>query len=181
MTSIVFDLRNFATVSKFKAHFHTNQQVSITYNSDSITATSLQSGSTPGVFVADTHIFEPKTTYEFLVLGRSAANVILWAEDRSNNVSLNDGISRLTNDNNANHMFITNRTDKKIKVKLGILFEKPAELGDQFTLEAAALIKREGLVTGLWRQFEHEDLIVRDKYSQAEQQWMPTVTFTNGD
>lgn len=183
MTSVIFDIRNFASEGKFKAQFHTNQSVSTTYNGNNgiVTVTSLQDGSTPGVLVNNLWELDAKSTYEFIVLGNSGANVTLWAKDKTNNILLNDGTKRVTIDSNANHMFVTNRKSTKIKAQFGILFEKPAELGDQFTLEAVALIKREGTVDGLWRQFEHENLVIKDKYSITEREWKATVTYTNTD
>jgi len=132
MTSVIFDIRNFATDAKFKSQFHTNQSVSTTYNSNTgiVTVTCLQDGSTPGILVNNLWELDPKSTYEFIVLGSSNANVTLWSKDKTNNILLNDGTKRLTNDTNANHMFITNRKSTKAKVQFGILFEKPAELGD---------------------------------------------------
>lgn len=179
MTSVILDIRNFASVKRFNNLFHTNQDVSVTFSSGIVTVTSMQNGSTPGIILNKQLYLEPETTYEFIVLGRTSAGVMLWAYDKTNNVLLNDGTQRISDDTSANNMFITNRNSRRIKVRLGILFEKPAEVGDQFTLEAVALIKRSGTVNGLWRVFEHEDLVIRDKYSINDSRWVPTVTYTN--
>lgn len=181
MTSIVTDIRELGSQSAFNQYFRHNQNVTVTHNGTISTVTAMQNGSTPGIVLRKPIVFEPKSTYEVLVLARSADSVFIWAYDDTHDEELVDAIAwtRITDDDNANHRFVTNRTDRSIDVKLGILFEKPAEIGDQFTLEAFIVVKREGSVNGLWRRFEHDHLLISDRYDIVNKKWVQTLTECN--
>lgn len=181
MTSVILDMRNIGdTRKKFTSLFRTNQEVSVRYNSNTITVTSEQNGSTPGILTIY-YWLEPKTTYELIILGTTTTDVVLWAYDYTHGEMLSDDTVKLGNTSSAVNMFITNRYETKIKVRFGLLFEKPAAMGDTFDLESIALVKREGVVNGLWRRFEHGNLLITDKYSSSESKWIPTLTYVNNN
>lgn len=181
MTSVILDVRNIGdNKKKYTSLFRSNQGVGIRYNSNTVTVTSEQNRSTPGILTIFFWL-EPKTTYELIILGTTTTDVVLWAYDYTHNEMLSDNTSRLGNSSSAVNMFVTNRYDTKIKVKFGLLFEKPAVMGDTFDLESVALVKREGVVTGLWRKFEHANLLITDKFSSSELKWIPTLTYVNNN
>lgn len=177
MSKVIVNYRDLTDKKQFYRIFQPNQSVSITFNTQCTTVTSLQEGSTPGILLSGTQTLQPLSTYELIVLGRSSYNVMLWVYDKTHNQVYHDDICRLSNDDSANHMFITNIHDKHVKVKIGILFEKPAEIGATFSLEAIALVYRDGMVNGLWREFEHENIVIKDKYNLQKKHWQPIMTY----
>jgi hypothetical protein len=152
---------------------------SFSWSGGKTTVTCLQNGGQPGIYLKKEVYLEPFSTYEMIVLARTTANVILDARDLTNSISLNDGLKRVSDDDNANVMFITNRSKYKVRCRLGILFESPADMGDSFTVEYIALVKRPGQVYGNWRNFEIDDIVLTDKYSGGE--WYPTATTHNNN
>lgn len=165
--------------------FILNQNVTLSYSNNIITATCNQSTSTPGVRFG-TFTIPKGEVYELVVKGRSigGANAYLWgdlARDHSTRVTAitSDTTVYLPNATANSVSTVIGGFNTNTQVRVGVLFESPS-VDDQLEIEAVALIKRDAVKLGEWTIYDMpSNLVINSKNTAGE--WKFVGAFVKND
>lgn len=151
-----------------------NQAVSLSISDGTITATSQQSFSTPGIFFSSNIKIPKGEVYEFVVKGRAIGSAVayLWGD------LLNDHSTRITAITTESTTYLPSTAssvsaiiggfDRAKIVRIGVLFENPS-IGDQFEVESVAVVQRQTIKLGNWTLYDMpSNLVVNNRNSAGE-------------
>lgn len=151
-----------------------NQDVTLSISSGTITVTSQQSFSTPGIFFSSNIKIPKGEVYEFVVKGRSvgSASAYLWGD------LTNDHSTRITAITTDSTTYLPSTTgsvsaiiggfDRTQIVRIGVLFETPS-VGDQFEVESVAVVQRQTVKLGDWTLYDMpSNLVINNRNTSGE-------------
>ena len=154
--------------------FYTNDGVSIDFTDGVITATTSIENNNQGVKYNKTINIPKETFWEIVINGAAlgGATAYIWAQNNVTKQQLlgndADDTVYLPTDTISSVSHVIGGFPRSIKLKIGVYFEDPS-VGDQFEIDAIAVVERKSVQMGDWRMYEMPCNLVLDykKNSQS--------------
>ena len=153
--------------------FYSNDGVSIDFTDGVITATASLENNSQGVKYNKTIQIPKETFWEIVINGAalSDAKAYIWAQNNvtkqqliGNNV---DDTVYLPTDTIGSISHVIGGFPRPIKLKFGVYLENPS-VGDQFEIDAVAVVERKSVQMGDWRMYEMPCNLVLDYKRDSE-------------
>ena len=147
--------------------FYSNDGVTLDFTDGVITATANQENDSQGIKYNKTIILPKETFWEIVVSGAALddATAYIWSKNNDTKQQLSgtnvDNTVYLPTDTISSVSFVVGGFARPAKIKIGIYLENPT-IGDQFEIDAIAVIERKSLQLGDWRMYEMPCNLVLD-------------------
>ncbi len=152
--------------------FYSNDGVTLDFTEGIITATANIENESQGIKYNKTLIIPPETFWEIVVSGAALddAKAYIWSINRDTKQQLSgtnvNNTVYLPTDTISSVSYVVGGFPRAIKLKIGIYMENPS-IGDQFEIDAIAVIERKSVQLGDWRMYEMPCNLVLD-YKKCE-------------
>jgi hypothetical protein len=171
---------------KHLSNIYSNDGITLDFTDGVVTATSNQINSSQGIKYNKVLVIPKETFWEIIINGAvlGDAKAYIWAQNNgtkerliANNV---DDTVYLNTDTITSVSYVVGGYPRAIKLKFGVYLEDPS-IGDQFEIDAMAVIERKSLQLGDWRLYEMPCQLVLDYKKPSGDGYRNFLSYVKGN